>query len=380
MTQLQLLQSYWWLIIAILGALLVFLLFVQGGQAMLLGVKDAEQRQLMVNSLGRKWELTFTTLVVFGGAFFASFPLFYSTSFGGAYWLWMLILLSFVLQAVSYEFRRKSGNLYGTQTYDAFLMFNGFVGCILLGVAVAMMFFGAAFTVTKSNLLDIGQPVISQWAPTRGLEAIVCWKNLLLGVAVFFLARTQGALYFINNIDYNEEFAKRMHRSVLINGVVFAVLFVAFLIVVLLEPGLRFDVTGNYTVVDNIYLHNLLDMWILPIIMLVGVVSVLYAIIRTAFCIKFRSGIWYSGIGTVLVVIVLILIAGWGGTAYYRSTLDASSSLTIANSSSSLFTLKVMSWVSVLVPFVLAYIWYVWRKMNQEPLTAKELDSESHQY
>lgn len=380
MTQLQLLQSYWWLLIAVLGALLVFLLFVQGGQSMLFGVKDSEQRQLMVNSLGRKWELTFTTLVVFGGAFFASFPLFYSTSFGGAYWLWMLILLSFVLQAVSYEFRRKSGNLYGTHTYDAFLMFNGFVGCILLGVAVAMMFFGAAFTVTKSNLLDISQPVISQWAPTRGLEAIVCWKNLLLGVAVLFLARTQGALYFINNIDYNEEFAKRMHRSVLVNGLIFAVLFVVFLVVMLLEPGLKFDAAGNYTVVDNIYLHNLLNMWPLLIILLIGVVAVLYAIIRTAFCSKFRSGIWYSGIGTVVVVVVLILIAGWDGTAYYRSTLDASSSLTIANSSSSLFTLKVMSWVSVLVPFVLAYIWYVWRKMNKQPLTAKELDSESHQY
>lgn len=380
MTQLQLLQSYWWLLIAVLGALLVFLLFVQGGQSMLFGVKDSEQRQLMVNSLGRKWELTFTTLVVFGGAFFASFPLFYSTSFGGAYWLWMLILLSFVLQAVSYEFRRKSGNLYGTHTYDAFLMFNGFVGCILLGVAVAMMFFGAAFTVTKSNLLDISQLVISQWAPTRGLEAIVCWKNLLLGVAVLFLARTQGALYFINNIDYNEEFAKRMHRSVLVNGLIFAVLFVVFLVVMLLEPGLKFDAAGNYTVVDNIYLHNLLNMWPLLIILLIGVVAVLYAIIRTAFCSKFRSGIWYSGIGTVVVVVVLILITGWDGTAYYCSTLDASSSLTIANSSSSLFTLKVMSWVSVLVPFVLAYIWYVWRKMNKQPLTAKELDSESHQY
>ena len=356
MTQLQLLQSYWWLLIAVLGALLVFLLFVQGGQSMLFGVKEAEQRQLMVNSLGRKWELTFTTLVVFGGAFFASFPLFYSTSFGGAYWLWMLILLSFVLQAVSYEFRRKSGNLYGTHTYDAFLMFNGFVGCILLGVAVAMMFFGAAFTVTKSNLLDISQPVISQWAPTRGLEAIVCWKNLLLGVAVFFLARTQGALYFINNIDYNEEFAKRMHRSVLVNGLIFAVLFVAFLVVMLLEPGLNFDATGNYTVVNNIYLHNLLNMWPLLIILLVGVVVVLYAIIRTAFCSKFRSGIWYSGIGTVIVVVVLILIAGWDGTAYYRSTLDASSSLTIANSSSSLFTLKVMSWVSVMLDTGMEYV------------------------
>ncbi len=380
MTELELLQAYWWLIIAVLGAALVFLLFVQGGQSMLCCHKDEAYRQLMVNSLGRKWELTFTTLVVFGGAFFASFPLFYSTSFGGAYWLWMLILLSFVVQAVSYEFRRKRGNLYGTATYDTFLMFNGLVGCVLLGVAVAMMFFGAAFTVTKTNILEPGAPVISQWAPSRGLEAIICWKNLLLGVAVFFLARTQAALYFINNIRADETFTKRMRTKTLINGAIFAVLFVAFLIVLLLSSGVKQAGNGSFTEVDYIYWKNLISMWPLAVLLVIGVVMVLYAIIRTALSTTFDKGIWYCGIGTVLVVVVLFLLAGYEGTAYYRSTLDTASSLTIANSSSSLFTLKVMSYVSILVPFVLAYIWYVWRKMNGSKLTPAELEKESHQY
>ncbi|MDE6240785.1 MAG: cytochrome d ubiquinol oxidase subunit II, partial [Muribaculaceae bacterium] len=365
---------------AVLGAALVFLLFVQGGQAMRCRVKDSAYRQLMVNSLGRKWELTFTTLVVFGGAFFASFPLFYSTSFGGAYWLWMLILLSFVLQAVSYEFRRKRGNLYGTATYDTFLMFNGLVGCVLLGVAVAMMFFGAAFTVTKTNILQPGAPVISQWAPGRGLEAIICWKNLLLGVAVFFLARTQAALYFINNINADQTFLKNMRKKTLVNGAIFAVLFVAFLVVMLLSGGVKQLSDGSFVEVDYIYCNNLLSMWPLAILLVIGVVMVLYAIIRSAFSTTFDKGIWFSGIGTVLVVVVLFLLAGYEGTAYYRSTLDTASSLTITNSSSSLFTLKVMSYVSILVPFVLAYIWYVWRKMNATKLSASKLEKESHQY
>ena len=378
--ELDLLQHYWWLIIAVLGAALVFLLFVQGGQSMLYCKTDDISRNLMVNSLGRKWELTFTTLVVFGGAFFASFPLFYSTSFGGAYWLWMLILLSFVVQAVSYEFRRKQGNLYGTRTYDAFLMFNGFFGCVLLGVAVGMLFFGAEFTVTKSNILDVGSPFISKWASTRGLEAIADWRNILLGLAVFFLARTQASLYFINNIRHSEQFAARLRRRTLVNGLIFALLFVAFLIVLALTDGLRAADDGTFTEVPNIFLSNLCDMWPLAILLLLGVVMVLYAIARTAFCSTFTKGIWFSGIGTVLVVIVLLLLAGYCDTAYYRSLLDAGSSLTIANSSSSLFTLTVMSYVSVLVPFVLAYIWYVWHKMNKKPLTSRELDNDSHLY
>lgn len=380
MTELEFFQHYWWLIIAILGAALVFLLFVQGGQSMLYCNVSEECRQLMVNSLGRKWELTFTTLVVFGGAFFASFPLFYSTSFGGAYWLWMLILLSFVVQAVSYEFRRKQGNLYGTRTYDIFLMFNGLFGCVLLGVAVGMLFFGAEFTVTKTNILDPGAPVISQWAPTRGLEAIVNWKNLLLGFAVFFLARTQASLYFINNINASKEFGITLRTKVLINGTIFAILFVGFLIVLMLSSGVRYTPTGVFEKVSNIYWENLWTMWPLAIFLVIGVVMVLYAIIRSAFSSYYDKGIWFSGIGTVLVVIVLLLLAGYNDTAYYRSLLDVNSSLTIVNSSSSSFTLKVMSYVSILVPFVLAYIWYVWRQMNKKPLTTKELDSESHQY
>jgi cytochrome d ubiquinol oxidase subunit II len=380
MTELELLQSYWWLLISVLGAALVFMLFVQGGQSMLRCIRDEQQRQLIVNALGRKWELTFTTLVVFGGAFFASFPLFYSTSFGGAYWLWMLILISFVLQAVSYEFRRKRGNLYGTVVYDGFLMFNGLVGCVLLGVAVATFFFGGEFTITKTNILDGGSPVISQWSASHGLEAIDNWRCLLLGLVVFFLARTQASAYFINCIKDSTDFEKAMRRKVLINGAVFAVLFVAFVVVLLLSPGLRADGAGNFERVDNIYLDNLLSMWWLAIIFIIGVVMVLYAIIRTSFDNKWRAGIWFSGIGSFLVVVVLFAIAGYNSTAYLPSVLDKNSSLTISNSSSSLFTLKVMSLVSIITPFVIAYIVYVWRKMNASPITQEELNKESHQY
>lgn len=379
MDTLAILQSYWWLLIAVLGAALVFLLFVQGGQSMLMCRFSDDERQLMVNSLGRKWEFTYTTLVVFGGAFFASFPLFYSTSFGGAYWLWMLILLSFVLQAVSYEFRRKKGNIYGTRVYDGFLMFNGLFGCVLLGVAVGTLFFGGAFTVTRTNILDAGSPVISQWVPTHGLEAIACWKNLLLGFAVFFLARTMAAMYFINNIGGDKDFTARMRRKVLVNGLSFAVLFVTFLVVLMLQPGYRV-VAGQTLSEPNIYLHNLLGMWWLALIMLLGVVAVLYAIFRSALDGSWRAGIWFGGFGAAAVVAVLFLIAGYGDTAYLPSTVDPASSLTIANSSSSLFTLKVMSWVSILVPFVLAYIAYTWYKMNNTPLTEQELKDDSHVY
>ena len=379
MDTLAILQSYWWLLIAVLGAALVFLLFVQGGQSMLMCRFSDDERQLMANSLGRKWEFTYTTLVVFGGAFFASFPLFYSTSFGGAYWLWMLILLSFVLQAVSYEFRRKKGNIYGTRVYDGFLMFNGLFGCVLLGVAVGTLFFGGAFTVTRTNILDAGSPVISQWAPTHGLEAIACWKNLLLGFAVFFLARTMAALYFINNIGGDKDFTARMRRKVLVNGLSFAVLFVTFLVVLMLQPGYRV-VAGQTLSEPNIYLHNLLGMWWLALIMVLGVVAVLYAIFRSALDSGWRSGIWFGGFGATAVVGVLFLIAGYGDTAYLPSTVDPASSLTIANSSSSLFTVKVMSWVSILVPFVLAYIAYTWYKMNNTPLTEQELKDDSHVY
>lgn len=347
---------------------------------MLLCKAPFEQRQLMVNSLGRKWEFTYTTLAVFGGGFFASFPLFYSTSFGGAYWLWMLILLSFVVQAFSYEFRRKRGNIYGTRFYDSLLFINGLFGCVLLGVAVGMFFFGAEFTVVKTNILDGGAPVISRWAPTHGLEVIASWRNLLLGFTVFFLARTLAALYFINNIGGNEAFTARMRRSTLVNGLIFAVLFVTFVVVLFLAPGYRM-IPGQAAIIEpNIYLHNYLNMWWLAVVFVIGVILVLAAIFGSAFSHTWRGGIWMAGSGVFAVIVTLFCVAGYAGTAYLPSTIDPASSLTIANSSSSLFTLTVMSWVSILVPFVLAYIWYVWRKMNTTQLTEKELESESHSY
>ena len=380
MTTLEILQNYWWLLIAVLGAALVFLLFVQGGQSMLLGRMSETERSMVVNALGRKWELTFTTLVVFGGAFFASFPLFYSTSFGGAYWLWMLILFSFILQAVSYEFRSKPGNIFGTRTYDIFLFINGCVGCILLGVAVGMMFFGAEFSVTKTNLLDGSAPVISQWASTHGLEAIADWRCLVLGEAVFFLSRTQASLYFLSAIGHDEDFRRGQRRSVLFNRALFVVFFLLFLFLLLTADGVQTENDGSMHWVSNKYLWNFIEMWPVAIVFLLGVVAVLTGVIGSAVLPRFKGGIWYSGIGTVLVVVALFCVAGYNSTAYYPSLTDAASSLTIRNSSSSLFTLKVMSWVSIITPFVIAYIAYVWAKMNSKPITPEEMKAESHKY
>ena len=372
--ELESLQTYWWLLISVLGALLVFLLFVQGGQTFLLSVDDSsESSRRMISTFGHKWELTFTTLVVFGGAFFASFPLFYSTSFGGAYWLWMLILISFVLQAVSYEFRSKPGNLFGTRTYDTFLFINGCVGCILLGVAVSMFFFGAEFSVSKGNILDGAAPVISVWAPTHGFEAIFYWKNLILGFAVLFLARTQAALYLLNNNPQDDSFFKANRRRVLVNAVIFVIFFLLFVGLLLSAAGLETTFDGGidggrstFQVREFKYFYNLIEMpWAL-VIFLVGVVMVLYAVIRSAFAAHWTDGIWWSGTGTVLVVLSLFWIAGYNNTPYYPSLTDPSSSLTIFNSSSSRFTLTCMSWVSVIVPFVVAYIAYAWYAMDRK--------------
>lgn len=374
MIALETLQIYWWLLISVLGALLVFMLFVQGGQTMLLSVPGtSDESGKMISSLGHKWELTFTTLVVFGGAFFASFPLFYSTSFGGAYWLWMLILISFVLQAVSYEFRRKPGNLFGTRTYDTFLFLNGSVGCILLGVAVAMFFFGAEFTVAKGNILDASAPVISTWAPSHGFEAIFYWKNLVLGFAVLFLARTQAALYLMNNNPQDDDFFRANRRRVLVNAVIFLVFFLLFVGLVLTTDSLETTYDGSidgrqsqFAVREFKYFFNLIELpWAL-VSFLIGVVMVLYGIIRSAFAKHWTCGIWWSGIGTVLVVLALFWIAGYNNTPYYPSLTDPASSLTIFNSSSSLFTLTCMSWVSVIIPFVLAYIVYAWYSMDRK--------------
>ncbi len=372
----EVLQIYWWAVIALLGSLLVFLLFVQGGQTMLCQASDDTTRNLMVNTLGRKWELTFTTLVVFGGAFFASFPLYYSTCFGGAYWLWMLILLSFVLQAFSYEFRRKKGNILGTRVYDSFLFFNGAVGCILLGVAVGMLFFGADFTVTKSNLTVINNPVISEWNGSHGLEAIVSWRNMLLGLMVLMLARTLAALYFLNSIDNGEQFKTQMRRSVIINGAIFVVLFLAFAGVLLTSSGYGVDGYGRVNIESFKFATNLMELWWLGALLAVGVVMVLWGIAKTAMKPGYRQGIWWAGIGVCFTVFAMLCSAGYNNTAYLASTSDPASSLTIANSSSSYFTLKVMTWVSGFVPVVVIYIAYVWYKMNATPLTAKELEQE----
>lgn len=374
-------QTYWWLIIATLGAALVFLLFVQGGQTMLFCTRDNTDRTMLVNVLGGKWELTFTTLVVFGGAFFASFPLFYSTSFGGAYWLWMLILFSFIIQAVSYEYRRKPGNLYGTSAYDTCLLINGCVGCILLGVAVGMFFFGAEFTVTKGNMLDTSAPVISQWAPTRGLEAIADWRNLLLGVTILFLARTQASLYFLKTIGGEPHIAAVNRRRVLVNGLVFTVLFLGFVATLFTATGLTEIAPGTFMPEPYKYWANFTAMPLVAVIFVLGVLLVVAGIGLTVLLKSFNGGIWLTGPGTALVVIALFCLAGFNHTPYYPSLLDPDSSLTIANSSSTEFTLKVMSYVSLAVPFVIAYIAYVWHSMTRKPITPADVaDPTEHLY
>ncbi|MBR3399890.1 MAG: cytochrome d ubiquinol oxidase subunit II [Prevotella sp.] len=372
------LQHYWWFLVSLLGALLVFLLFVQGGNSLLFTLgRTAEERRLMINSTGRKWEITFTTLVTFGGAFFASFPLFYSTSFGGAYWLWMLILFSFVLQAVSYEFQNKLGNILGTKTFQWFLVINGIVGPLLLGGAVATFFNGSNFIVEKQNLTDGMQPVISSWAnASHGLDALLDPWNLILGLAVFFLARVLGSLYFMNNIK-DEVLESRCSVKVIGDAVPFLILFVAFLVRTLMKDGYAVDAATGAIVIEPMkYLHNIFDMWYLLIILLIGVSLVLYGIIRTVRSQTYIKGIWPAGIGTVLTVLVLFLLAGWNNTAYYPSNIDLQSSLSIQNSSSSEFTLRTMFYVSLLIPFVLAYIAYVWRSLDRKQITKKEIAEE----
>ena len=371
------LQHYWWFIVSLLGALLVFLMFVQGANSLVFSLgATPEERRVVINSTGRKWEITFTTLVTFGGAFFASFPLFYSTSFGGAYWLWMIILFSFVVQAVSYEFQNKLGNVLGTRTFQWMLVLNGIVGPLLLGGAVATFFNGSNFVIDKENLTSL-QPIISHWANgSYGLDALLDPWNLVFGMAVFFLARILGTLYIINNVD-DENI--RCRASVRLVGctVVFLVLFLAFLVRTLLKEGYAVDATTGLIVMEPIkYLHNLLTMWPLLIGFALGVILLLYGIIRTVVSKSYIKGIWPAGIGVVLAVLALLLCAGWNGTAYYPSNVDLQSSLTIANSCSSEFTLRTMFYVSLLVPFVVAYIAYAWYAMDKKKLTKEEIAEE----
>lgn len=369
------LQHYWWFLVSLLGALLVFLMFVQGANSLVFNLgKTEHERRMVMNSTGRKWEITFTTLVTFGGAFFASFPLFYSTSFGGAYWLWMIILFSFVVQAISYEFQNKLGNFLGVKTFQWCLVINGILGPVLLGGAVATFFNGSNFVVDKMNITNSVAPVISHWANySHGLDALLDIWNVVLGLAVFFLARILGTLYIINNVA-DETLRARSRKQLLYNTAAFLLLFLPFLIRTLLKDGFAYDpATGVISMESMKYLYNLLDMWYLAVVLLVGVVLLLFGIVRTVMCNNYIKGIWPAGIGVVLVVLVLLLIAGWNNTAYYPSNVDLQSSLTIANSSSSVFTLTTMSIVSLFIPFVLAYIVYVWYAMDKDKITKEEV-------
>jgi len=384
------LQEYWWIIISILGALLIFLLFVQGGQTMIYSLGKTEtERKMIVNSLGRKWELTFTTLVTFGGAFFASFPLFYSTSFGGAYWVWMIILFAFIIQAVSYEFRTKMNNFLGKKTYETFLFINGVIATIFLGTAVATFFTGSQFSIDFTRLTDLNSgnmPIISQWETgTHGLEAIWTTKNLAfltnlsLGLSIFFLSRLTAGLYFINNIN-DQNIYKRSINCIKRNSVAFLFFFLFFVIRLMLIDGFAVNPeTKEIFMQSNKYFNNLLEMPIVLIMFLLGVVLVLFGIFKALFK-KSKNGIWFTGLGIILTVLSLFFIAGFNHTAYYPSTFDLQSSITIENSSSSHYTLTAMSYVSLLVPFVIAYIWYVWRAMDKKSIDKNEVENDSHMY
>lgn len=381
------LQQYWWIIVSLLGAILVFLMFVQGGQTLIytLGKTD-DERTILINLLGRKWEFTFTTLVTFGGAFFASFPLFYSTSFGGAYWVWILILFAFIVQAVSYEYRSKPGNFLGKRVYETFLFLNGLLAPVLIGTAVATFFTGSAFTVNLMNITRISgnqMPVISEWqGPAHGLEAALSLHNLTLGLAVFFLSRVLALLYFMNRIR-SAEIMERVKKQLLINAIPFVVFFLTFVIWTMLSAGFAVNPQNGEVFMEPYkYFHNLIQMPVVAVLFVIGVALVLLGIIRPITCFEKCStkGIWGAGIGTVITVLAMFLLAGFNNTAYYPSTFDLQSSLTIQNSSSSFYTLTAMSYVSLLVPFVLAYIWIAWRSVDNKKIDIEELKNESHVY
>jgi len=374
------LQNYWWFLIALLGGLLVFLMFVQGANLQLGNRKFSDlQKRMILNSTGRKWELTFTTLVTFGGAFFASFPLFYSTSFGGAYWVWVLLLITFVFQAVAYEFQNKKENLIGVKSFRVALMANGFLAPFLVGTAVGTFFTGSDFTVNKVAIADPSAPVISTWGNGwHGLEALGQYHAVLLGCALVFLTAMLGALYILNNVN-DEEIQTQMRRSIRMEILPFLVFFLCWLVILLVRQGFAVDEAGAVSLEKFKYLHNLLQMPVVLILLLVGVVLVLWGIFRGAFT-KSRCGIWPAGIGTVLVVMAVFFVAGYNGTAYYPSCTDLQSSLSIRNSSSSPFTLQVMFWVSLLIPFVVAYIAYAWHQMDRKKITPDEISDTPHKY
>ncbi|MBT6763021.1 MAG: cytochrome d ubiquinol oxidase subunit II, partial [Prolixibacteraceae bacterium] len=372
------LQAYWWIIVSLLAALFVFLMFVQGGQTLLKQLSKTDmERSLLVNSIGRKWDLTFTTLVTFGGAFFASFPLFYSTSFGGAYWVWTLILFSFIIQAVSYEYRTKASNFLGRKTYDTFLFINGVLAPVLVGAAVGTFFTGSAFSVDRMNITNIADPVISRWeTATHGLEAALNITNLSLGLALLFLSRVLAMLYFINNID-NENIIKRSAKKLKLCSSAFLVFFLLFVGLILTKEGFAVDPDTKLVFMEKFkYLHNLIEMPIVLVLFLIGVVGVLYGIFLGAFKTS-PKGIWFAGTGTVLTVLAVLMLAGFNNTAFYPSTFDLQSSLTIENASSSKYTLTAMSWVSLLVPVVIAYIWYAWKSLSKNKVSEADIENDS---
>ena len=369
----EFLQHYWWILISLLGGLLVFLLFVQGGQTLLYTIaKTEDERNLLVNSLGRKWEFTFTTLVVFGGAFFASFPLFYSTSFGGAYLAWMIVLFCFVMQAVSYEYRRKAGNLLGEKTYNIFLIINGVIGTICIGAVVGSFFTGNPFKLGEMN-------DVSWMSPWRGIEVLFNIANLCLGFAIFFLARTLAALYFMNNVKHDTIY-ERSKKQVLYNSIPFVLLLLGFLAIILLSNGYAIMENGNIQLVKYKYFYNLLEMPVNTIILLIGVAGVLFGIIKSVIKLHWSKGIWFSGTGIVLAVIALFIVAGFNNTAFYPSYTDLDSSLTIYNASSSHYTLKTMAYVSLVSPVVFAYMFYAWRALNKKQINLQELKNDHHAY
>jgi len=367
------LQNYWWVIVSLLASLLVFLMFVQGGQSLIFTLPGNDmQKTMIINTIGRKWDLTFTTLVTFGGAFFASFPLFYATSFGGAYWVWIAILLSFILQAVAYEFRSKPNNVFGQRTFDIFLFINGSMGPLLIGIAVATFFTGSQFSLDDMNRV--------KWASSwYGLEAVLDIRNVALGLAVLFLARVNGLLYIINTID-DDALKARSFKKLLLNSVLFLVPFLFFVISILLSSGYAADpVTGTISIEKYKYLHNLIQMPLVLVIFLSGVVGVLYGIGLALFS-KSTRGVWFTSLGTVLAVFAVFMLAGFNGTSFYPSAYDLQSSLTIRNASSSEFTLRTMMYVSFIIPFVLTYIWYAWKSINNKNITSEEMNSGEHKY
>jgi cytochrome d ubiquinol oxidase subunit II len=367
------LQSYWWVIISLLGSLLVFLMFVQGGQSMIFSLPDTDVRKTMIiNALGRKWEFTFTTLVTFGGAFFAAFPLFYATSFGGAYWVWTAILFSFIIQAIAYEFRSKPANVFGKKTFDIFLFLNGALGPFLIGTAVGTFFTGSQYSL--NNMFNV------QWDNGwHGLESLINGRNLALGLSVLFLTRVNGLLYLINSVD-DDEIINRSAKKLIINSISFLVFFLFFLVTLLVSEGYAVEKeTGQVLLEKFKYLHNFIQMPVVLVLFLTGVVAVLYGIGITIFR-SSSKGIWFSGAGTVITVFALFLVAGFNGTSFYPSSSCLPSSLTIYNASSSQFTLKTMMYVSFIIPFVVAYIWYTWKAINKKRITEDEMKQEGHVY